>query len=339
VPAPRPELWESYLHDVPLPDAPAPLSRGGLSWWSLLGMRPALPSDLPAWSPASDLLDAQGLAILRTDGRYASLECGPWTEGHGHPDRLHLTLHAGGVPWLVDFGTGSYLTSDLAWYRSTLAHNAPRVDGASQTGGDATCEAFDARDRCAWVRGRWAGGDVSRTFVSCPGYLVDVVELGGRVERVLELPWHMAGAPRVVSPGRWAQGDLSDPFVSGVEQFEPEGSGPVELEAVLDGKMLAAHLVFDGVLLKAEGPARPGAATRETFLCVRVKGQAARLVTVLEPVGEARLVRTVRAKGELIEVDTAAGTDRHQMSPGGWTVEGPSGKVRLAGRRKPEPPF
>src|SRR2546430_15296661 len=65
---------------------------------------------------------------------------GPSGGGHGHPDRLHLTLHADGVHWLADPGTGSYVSRDLFWYRSTLAHNAPRLDGASQSLGAAVCE-------------------------------------------------------------------------------------------------------------------------------------------------------------------------------------------------------
>src|SRR2546427_958333 len=84
--------------------------------------------------------------------------------GHGHPDRLHLTLHADGVHWLADPGTGSYVSPDLFWYRSTLAHNAPRMDGASQLPGDAACEAFDEPGEWGWVRGRF--GDITRTVVA-----------------------------------------------------------------------------------------------------------------------------------------------------------------------------
>ena len=73
-------------------------------------------------------------AILREGSRYASLECGPYGGGHGHPDRLHLTLHADGRHWLADPGTGSYVSRDLFWYRSTLAHNAPRLDGVNPAG-------------------------------------------------------------------------------------------------------------------------------------------------------------------------------------------------------------
>src|SRR5439155_847498 len=157
--ATKPEVFESYLHDAPMEPLSAPRSpsRTSLSWWTLLFMEPELPDDAAAWAPASMLLDTQGLAILRTRERYVSLECGPSGGGHGHPDRLHLTLHADGVHWLPDLGTGSYVAHDLFWYRSTLAHNAPRLDGSSQPPGDAHCLAFDVRGDFAWARGRYGG--------------------------------------------------------------------------------------------------------------------------------------------------------------------------------------
>src|SRR2546421_100175 len=106
-PAPAPELFESYLHDAPAASRIShPASRITLSWWSLLEMAPELPGDAPPWSPGSQLLESQGLAVLRTGDRYASLECGPSGGGHGHPDRLHLTLHADGVHWLAAPGPG-----------------------------------------------------------------------------------------------------------------------------------------------------------------------------------------------------------------------------------------
>ena len=139
VPGVVPEVFDSYLHDAPVERIPHPASRISLSWWSLLEMLPELPSDAPPWVPGSVLLDSQGLAVLRAGERYVSLECGPLGGGHGHPDRLHLTLHADGVHWLPDVGTGSYVARDLLWYRSTLAHNATRLDGASR-GGNAMCD-------------------------------------------------------------------------------------------------------------------------------------------------------------------------------------------------------
>src|SRR6266516_3987728 len=62
-PAPKPELFESYLHDPPIEPLPSPLSLRTLSWWPLLAMLPELPPDPPPWSPGSVLLASQGLAV------------------------------------------------------------------------------------------------------------------------------------------------------------------------------------------------------------------------------------------------------------------------------------
>src|SRR5260370_33802635 len=100
-PAPTPELYEAYLHEAPLGPTPAPLpaSRRALSWWALLFMPPALPADAAPCAPPTVLVESQGLAVLRAGPRYVSLECGAFAAGHGHPDRLHLTLHADGLHW------------------------------------------------------------------------------------------------------------------------------------------------------------------------------------------------------------------------------------------------
>ncbi len=337
----KPELFESYLHDAPMEPLPAPRSpsRTTLSWWSLLEMAPELPGDALPWSPGSLLLESQGLAVLRLPpggGRYASLECGQYGGGHGHPDRLHLSLHADGVHWLADPGTGSYVSRDLFWYRSTLAHNAPRLDGASQPPGDAVCEAFDAPGEWAWVRGRF--GEITRTIVAGPAYLLDVVELASRTEHVLELPWHFKGTGDVAR-GTWTSGELADEFVSRVEKLVPDGAVPVVLELAAGPRTLRAFLSFDGELVRADAPGRPGD-ERETCYIVRATGRSARFVTVLEPVGDAPSVRAVRVQGSVIEVETAErGVERHSATALGWEITTKARRIRLAGARQPEPPF
>ena len=168
-------------------------------------------SETPAWSPGSVFVEGQGLAVLRHGDRYASLEGGSHGGGHGHPDRLNLVVHADGEYWLPDFGTGSYVARDLFWYRSTLAHNAPRLDGVSQSPGDAVCDNFEQRGEWAWARARY--GDLVRTLVSGPAYLLDVVELCAAEDHVLELPWHLSGRVEVSRPGNWVPAELRDEFV------------------------------------------------------------------------------------------------------------------------------
>ncbi len=131
--------------------------------------------------------------------------------GHGHPDRLNLMLHADGVYWLPDPGTGSYVARDLFWYRSTLAHNAPRLDGVSQPPGDARCLAFDVEGDWAWTRGAFGG--FTRTVVTGTEYLLDVVEFGEEEPHLVELAWHPAGEAKVDTPGEWSAAPLTDEFV------------------------------------------------------------------------------------------------------------------------------
>jgi hypothetical protein len=336
------ELFESYLHDAPLEPVPRPSSRVTLSWWSLLEMLPDLPAAEQPWSPPTALLESQGLAVLRAADRYVSLECGPYGGGHGHPDRLHLTLHAGGVHWLADPGTGSYVARELFWYRSTLAHNAPRLDGESQPPGDAVCECFDEQEGWAWVRGRY--GNLIRTVIASPapspGYVVDVMELTGREEHGVELPWHLAGRGDVETAGRWVRDEIADEFVTRAEHFLPDERGPILITHRAHRAQLTAHLLVEGELLRAEGPGLPGRGERRPFYVARVVGRNVRIVTVLQPYAADAQVRAVRVNGDSVEVETAAGVVRYRFAGLELTIEQGEGvPVVLRGAREIQPPF
>jgi len=327
---------DSYLHEAGHPAPPAPRTRADLSWWALLEMSPALPEST-GWTPGDELLESQGLAILRTNSRYASLECGPTGGGHGHADRLHLTLFANGQPWLVDPGAGSYVARDLFWYRSTLAHNAPRLDGASQAAGAAFCAAFDSEGAWSWTRGIY--GPLTRTLVAGPRYLLDVVELASSEARTLELPWHLHGRVETLSAGRWIDEGWREDFVAQAERFVPAGPGPIALRATgEEGATLTLQLLFDGSLLRAHGPGRPGDTTGSPFYLVRAEGRNPRLITLLEPAIGSAVVRSLSATGDQIEVETAGGTERHVATLDGWELTAAEGAVRLGGLRRDEPP-
>jgi hypothetical protein len=170
------------------------LRRDDLSWRSLLLARPTLPELHPA-PLRSDLLPAQGFAILRRrDGEvYVALDYGHSGGGHGHPDRLNLLLSDGGVRWFDDPGTGSYVDESLHWYRSTLAHTAPLIDGHSQPRVDGELEAFDDQGRFGWIAARAElapGCTVRRIVVVADGYLVDLVRWDAETEHEVALPFH-----------------------------------------------------------------------------------------------------------------------------------------------------
>jgi hypothetical protein len=324
-PAPAAEAFDSYLHES---GEPVPARRGpeDLSWWMLLSMSEASGGDPARWHPPSVLLASQGVAVLRTGSRYASLECGAYGGGHGHPDRLHLTLHEAGVHWLPDPGTGSYVARDLMWYRSTLAHNAPRLDGASQPVADAHADFFDAGASWSWVQGSY--GALRRTLVSGPDYLLDVLDLLGEGASLLELPWHLSGEITVVSAGRWEPAGLDDEFVTRVERYVPSDPGLLVVQARAGGRRLTITLSGPDELLRATGPGTPGSPPA-AFLLARLRAAPARLVALLslrDP-GPSLLVSP-----EAITVTTEGRTDRHRQAVDGWHVEAADGVTRLSGR-------
>jgi hypothetical protein len=331
LPAPPAEVFDSYLHEA---GEPAPSGRGrvDLSWWMLATMAPELPASTAPWTPASALLPEQGLAILRAGDRYASLECGEYGGGHGHPDRLHLTLHARGVHWLADPGTGSYVSPDLFWYRSTLAHNAPRVDGVSQPIADARAEMFDTQGSWGWVRGRVAG--LTRTVVAGPTTLVDVLEFAGDEDHLVELPWHPEGDVEVITPGRWESGELRDGFAHGAERFVPDSAGPLHWRARAAGAAIPLEGIFEdsGELLRAKGPGRPGRAGEHTFLIRRQHGRYVRFAGVLA--FDQPALKSVRfSPGEII-VETVSGPIVHRQTSEGWEIEDGAARVPLRGLRR-----
>ncbi len=340
VPRPEPELLESYLHDFGAPPAPpAPPGRRSLSWWSLLEILPELPSVEQPWQAKSALLESQGLAMLRRGDRYVSLETGSTSTGHGHPDHLHLTVHADGVHWLPDPGTGSYVTRDLFWYRSTLAHNAPRIDGQSLPD-ETRCECFADQGDWGWVRGR--AGIVSRTVVTGPSYIVDVVELSAREDHLVELAWHFNAPGGIETKGTWVTDEIVDEFVTRVQRFVPDaqGAGPLLLRHSARGAQLTVHAILDGELLQAEGPPLPGRSEPVPFYLARARGRNVRIVTVLEPHTAQATVRTVRVHGEVVEIETTTGVHRHRPGDQDWTIEAGDGPPQvLRGAREQIAPF
>lgn len=145
--------------------------------------------------------------------------------GHGHADALSLRLTMNGRRWLVDSGSGVYISKDAAdrnTFRGTGAHNTMRVDEVDQAAAD---EPFSWTHIPATQAENWIVGKSFTYFVgSHNGYarladpvvhrrhvlkiagdlwLVRDVALG-RTEHELEIRWHFAPdlEVRAVGAGR-----------------------------------------------------------------------------------------------------------------------------------------
>ncbi|HEV8176595.1 MAG TPA: hypothetical protein VGP44_02790, partial [Gemmatimonadales bacterium] len=162
------------------------------------------------------------------------------------------------------------------------------------------------------------------------------VELASGEDHLLELPWHLTGTVELEPPGNWVPAELRDEFVRSVERFVPASSAPVVLRArAPDGDAtMSIHQASEAELLRAVAPGAPGTTELVPFFLLRVRGRNIRLVSVLESTTGQPLVRAVRAGPGAIEVETAAGVDRHLATVEGWEVRTPKDSLKLAGNRR-----
>jgi len=339
-------LHELYAPDVPRGDTgrarstaeaerntPATrLTRADLGWRSLLHAPEALPPLEPS-PPASALLAAQGLAVFRRDGGrvYAALDYGHSGGGHGHPDRLNVLLADGTRRVLDDVGTGSYVDPSLHWYRSTLAHNAPVVNGRSQLRRHGELLAYDERGGIGWVDATVAGvapGVVlRRALVVMPDYVLDTLSWEGPEGTIVDLPVHVDGALHGV--GGWLAGvptggSAPDDGFAHLTECEVAVSAPSEPVglAVADrpgGREHAAWFVSADRVewWRAEAPGAPGR-PRTRFHFARQSVARGRLTGVWDWGG---VVCDVRELDGRTRIELADGTwHEHARVDTGWQV-------------------
>jgi len=136
--------------------------------------------------------------------------------------------------------------------------------------------------------------------------------------------------------------ELTDEFVTRVQRFVPDEheAGAIVVSHAHQRARLTAHFVFDGSLLEMEGPGLPSQRERARFYVARARGRNPRFITVLETHPDQPVIRTVRARGDTIEIATTAGVERHRFGVAEWVVERDGqDAVTLRGRRDQMPPF
>jgi Heparinase II/III-like protein len=169
------------------------LRRADCNWRALLLAQIELP-ELSQATPTSELLEGQGLAVFRRQGgdRWVALDYGDPGDGHGHPDRLNLVIATRDARWLDDVGTGSYTSPTLSWYRSSMAHNAPMVNGRDQGAAHGALLAHDERGDEGWVSAEFtdpvSGVRFVRTVVVTNDYILDDLSWSSDVECFVDLP-------------------------------------------------------------------------------------------------------------------------------------------------------
>lgn len=305
------------------------LSREDLGWRALLFASPTLPG-ATAQPPRSAHLPAQGYTVFRREPDvYVGFDYGQSGGGHGHPDRLNLTLYEGDTRWLDDLGTGSYVDRSLHWYRSTLAHNAPLVDGHSQPLMDGKLRAHDEREGMGWALASLdiAEGEVrlERAVIVATGYLIDELSwtTRGPAQRI-ELPLHLAGrCDRELTEALLDGGDgIEDGFeFTRSVRSSPLAAGEVVRIAHTDrARHVTAFVAASegATLFQLEGPRQPATEWQRFFL-LRVDGATSgRIRTVIA--WSADVLPLLREAD--VEVACGAGERHlHRRDEAGWHVE------------------
>jgi hypothetical protein len=313
------------------------LTRADLSWKSLLFASPRLPAKAPAPS-GSALMAGQGFAVIRRDkGRvYVALDYGHSGGSHGHPDRLNLWLVVGDRRLFEDVGTGSYVERTLHWYRSTLAHNAPLVDGRSQDFAAGMLLAWDERDGCGWIDAQAPITDgvlVRRTLVVTNGHFVDRLEWHANRIVTLDLPMHIEAE---IEGAWWKPGALRGgagledgfDFVSDAETADVLET-PCHLSAHgIDGSV---HIDVAHAWWRAVAPGPPGEGPRRFFM-VRARGERGCITSAWSWTGPVQL--RVSPDGKL-DVSVARVRYGHRQAGDTWRLqERDTAEVILAGRRE-----
>ncbi len=190
------------------------LSRADCGWRALLLARPELPP-LHDAAPKSVLLEGQGLAVFRRNGGkfWVGLDYGDPGDGHGHPDRLNLVIATQDWRWLDDVGTGSYTSPTLAWYRSSMAHNAPMVNGQDQGAARGALLAYDERDYAGWVSAEFidpvSGVRLVRSVLVLDAIVVDELQWTSARDVIVDIPM---------------QAELGEPLDATWQPFAPQTS-------------------------------------------------------------------------------------------------------------------
>ncbi len=331
------------------------LTRADCSWRALLLARLDLPP-LDGAEPRSELLEGQGLAIFRRDGGrfWVGLDYGDPGAGHGHPDRLNLVIATRFARWLDDVGTGSYTAPTLSWYRSSMAHNAPVVNGMDQGAARGVLIAYDERDDAGWVSASFtephSGVRFVRTVVVTRDHVLDELTWTAAHPVVVDVPMQVQMLN--TDDDRWA------PFQPNTTQDDRLGDAVArELDA---GEV---------VLLTLRGIPSPTMSVGDTDASVFVTGvhsqSAATLwcaATIGPPAGQphgltslrqqglrGRSTRVIAAPTSVTSIGTAGGVDvvaadgsitRHQRTSSGWQVvleRGTQRSTLLLGGLRPPP--
>lgn len=287
------------------------------------------------------LFPSTGYAILRgspadTEATAVNLTFGPYGGGHGHPDKLGVTLYGRGAILAPDPGAFSYDSPlHVTWSKQTVAHNTVTVDETAQFPQGASENhfqdepfyrrgtgrrsygrllAFEAGPLLKLVRAdcedAYDGVLLDRTIVLINPYVVDLYRVSSDQEYLYDWSLHANGAfetPVELSP---QAGPLSDRM--GYRHIEAVRSGKtpetwtadwIDRPASRGLRLIGLSGGEDGALVAGQGPKKEGG--RRALLLVRRKTRSTTFASVLEPYRGAPIISSAGLSFVGSKADTA----------------------------------
>lgn len=240
---------------------------------------------------------ASGFAVLRPELPTGSpgellLKCGPHGGGHGHADKLALSIYGGGRRWGADLGTPGYgIAINDSWYRHTLSHSTILLEGEEQP--PATGEArryrpvggneFGIADaQVHWEQGPYAAVYARRVVLARDGYFIVLTRVESPVARRAHVVFHHEGTCIVWPAGPEAPPDLPDnvsyAHLSEAVVWPAAQGAEVRLQVPVNSEppatLTAAFAPQPGArLLTARSPGNPASDLRATLIW-EVTGEA-----------------------------------------------------------------
>lgn len=289
----------------PIVRSSAGRSRASLE--SLLYGADAIPVSSPEISStrtrASEILMDSGVALMRTRDKAGlplemTLKFGPHGGGHGHPDKLALSLFARGEAVSPDLGTPGYgIDLHQSWYRRTLSHNTFVIDGESQPEGEGELQHWEASGTSGRVAARitfaadgsdaggaYGGVTAVREISWVEGCAVDVLDVLCPDLRQIDWVFRVRGDnPKLTGVSPSSEGALSGDGYEHIRNalwWTAQAESRVEWSLSNGGITLAMPSEAENALIIGAAPFSP--ASKQTDILIRRRQAAsARFITVL----------------------------------------------------------
>lgn len=277
-----------------------------------------------------DLPDV-GLAVLRAgvgaDQTCVFFDYGQHGGGHGHFDKLNITLFANGREWLLDTGRIGYTHKEYrSWVKHTVAHNTVVVNETDQRPTTGKLNWFKSGDGWAACAGEcstaYTGVTLRRHLLLTPKWLLDVYDVASKEPAQLDWLAHAVTDPVLAADSVKATAMPVLKAGEGVgypHLLEPR-SWPSARQSTWDFPAGAQRLRVwtdgdaDDEILTAIGIGRYTSEKAPALIRRRRNARAARFATVYDLSGDGRLVTGVElAKGVAIDASLRTTADRWRV--------------------------